>query len=171
MMADRESPLPFVVGVLMILFGGIGLWLDLHAVSAGRDVVAGVPRDHALWSSLLIAGVAVAVLHINAGIRAMLYRRDATNWAIIYAVASLATTLCVFVLTPDQGTRDSYGKILDWVGIVPAERNLHDALSSVRTIVSIAWPLVVVFAMTRKSVRTACGRIERTAESPRARLH
>src|SRR4051794_16648095 len=100
-MAERESSLPFLIGVLMVVFGGIGLWLNVHAVRVGHELTVAVPGDHPVYSTLLFAGVAVAMLHVNAGIRAILYRDDATMWAVIYAVASLATMLCVFVLTPD----------------------------------------------------------------------
>lgn len=166
---QRESSLPFVIGSAMLLFGGISVWLNVHALGAGGDVIDAGVASPTVAHAILVAGVAKAVLHVFAGLRAVTYRPDATRWALIYAGVAIAVTVFAFVAAPDAATHDTSDSwFSSWYA--PAARSLHDDLVSVRTFASIAWPLLVAFVMTRPRVRIACQAPAPVDELPRARL-
>jgi hypothetical protein len=155
--AERESATPFVLGCLMVVFAAIGLWLQLHSISAGSDVIAAVPATHPWLRALQYAGVGVGLVHAVAGLRAIGYRSDARMWAAVYAVAAIAWALAVWHFTVPSTPRE-YGIIWRWLGIVPPDRDLRDAILVVKRIASLAWPALVFLVMSRPAIRRQLAR-------------
>ncbi len=166
-MQARETSLPFVIGSLMVLFGGVSVWLNAHALRVGRNVIDGGVVNPTIVNALLVAGVAKAVIHVFAGVRALTYKPDATRWALIYASVAIGVNACAFFAAPDGERSASWlSRLFD-----QPVRSLYDDLVSVGTLVSFAWPVIVAIAMTRSRVRVACQPAPRVDELPKAQLH
>ncbi|HEY1556651.1 MAG TPA: hypothetical protein VGF94_17570 [Kofleriaceae bacterium] len=134
----KRSAIPMVVGVLMIVFGGIGLVVSLVTLKA-------VPSHHMLEKFpavvLGIFEVIVAMLQLDAGIACVRYRPSATTRAVAFGFARITLTVGTVLATwlafrPDSGQASS----------LPAWFVLG-------TVVSLAWPAIVIALMTRPSVK------------------
>ncbi len=164
-----RSSIPKVLGILMLIFAGLGLLLSLAgmAAAAAQDVSRLSPVEVGrlklfnLVSNL--SGLAAGGLHLAAGILAVGYHRAAPLWSTLYAGMALVRVIVVTALyyawlapIVTRGTSKAFSQGYG-VGVV------------VGTAILAIWPAVVVTLMNREAARTACS--GRAHQSPLAPPH
>ncbi|MEZ4366558.1 MAG: hypothetical protein R2939_09760 [Kofleriaceae bacterium] len=152
--ADRpRSPVPKVVGILLLVFGGLGLVVNLRGLlavagtaelfrdPAWRHVIRVQQVDHAV-------SLAVAALQVYAGFRAVTYRQNAPRMAALYAWTSILTTVALLAY--------AYLVALPALDALAGARALIGAGMMFAGLLAIAWPIVVLALMSRPAARAAC---------------
>jgi hypothetical protein len=140
-----RSPIPIVVGVLMIVLASIGLVataVNLHGATSHR-LIAASPSFAKLTVMITILDALVGLMHLTAGIAAVRYRRGAPERAITYAFARILLTMGS-TLALVMFSRHELGSSTATSGLV--------VLAGLMTV----WPVVVIALMTRPSARAAC---------------
>jgi hypothetical protein len=149
-----RSAIPKVVGILMIIFASLGIIVGLyHVATAGVAAEAlDEPRlgRFIRWSKVLaLVGLSISVLHLVGGIRAVTYRANAPRLAITYAIVNMAFIVLNAIITYAMllaiaGGRSEVPSSVMGVGVVMG------------SIISMAWPIVVLSLMTRPRAKEAC---------------
>ena len=168
-LAPARSSIPKVMGILMIIFAGLGLLFSLAgmAAAAAQDVSRLTPVEVGrlkLFNLVShLSGLAAGGLHLAAGTLAVVYHRAAPLWSTLYAGLALLRVIVVASLyyawlapIVTRGTSKAFSQGYG-VGIV------------VGSVILAAWPVVVVALMNREAARTACS--GRAHQSPLAPPH
>ncbi|HTM19520.1 MAG TPA: hypothetical protein VL172_03400 [Kofleriaceae bacterium] len=167
----KRSAIPKVMGILMIIFGGLGLLGGLAAVSGasqgmnkemmdknpafhdkefGGDKLAKVIEDVQHFQRYAaIPGLLAAAFQLWVGILAVKYKKAAPKMAMIFGVVNIVQVIGQLVLY--------------FVWISPA---LSDAPPFVRSmmgmgffvgaIFGMAWPVLILALMSRPPAKAAC---------------
>lgn len=150
----RRSSIPRVVGILAIIFASIGLCSAVLWVFGPLDDLSRWNTTHqwsAVRSWLLVWGglsVVVFVLHLVAGIFAVMYRPSAPRLVTWYAIAALLLAaldaLLVATLAPSSGPH--HMALWDSVSL---PHLIHSALAA-------PWPIVAGLLMNTTGAKRAC---------------
>ena len=141
MTSPPRSAIPKVIGILMIIFGSLGVMTELGDV---LHKPIGRPLDIVMQVTLWLA-FASAALEIAAGIALVTYRAKGIPLSVMFAIASLAaTTTSIITSLVVIGPR----LMIAMFGVGPL----------VRDAIYLAWPIVVLALVTRPAARGACSR-------------
>jgi hypothetical protein len=149
-----RSAIPRVVGILMIVFCGFGLFgsaiwtygpiYDIHLWDGGHAW-----RAVEIWLYVwCILGLAVFGVHLAGGIIAVMYRPSAPRWVSIYAISAIvlgvADVVIVTVLAPNTGNhhRDL------WFSV--------GTMHIVHTLMALPWPVIALALINKRSSKAAC---------------
>jgi len=157
---QRRSSIPKVIGILMIIFGSLGLVFSL--ISFGMHNNFDDPSVKEAFGDKLssiktydsfekIMGLAISTLHLFAGIWAVMYKRAAPILAISYAVIKILMVVLSIVMfyswmAPllDKGPKEM--KTAMGIGIL------------LGGVIGMSWPVVIWALMSRPAARAACDR-------------
>ena len=104
-MEQKRSAIPKVVGILMIVFAGLGLVHSLISLIQAQllnEGFEGHERMAQFAHVALIFGLVdlgVGVLHLAAGLRALGYKESAPRLTMLYGVLKIVTTVGLLVVT------------------------------------------------------------------------
>lgn len=150
-----RSSIPKVVGILMIIFGSLGLiggLIGLAGNSASGDL-----KDLPEWKTYMtmsmvfgVIGLGISALHVFGGIRAVGYKSNAPKLAMLYGLLNIVTQI-------------AWGAIVfAWLkpAIAKAAGDAGAAIIGIGVmfgvIISIAWPIIVLSLMSRPAAKAAC---------------
>lgn len=169
--AGRRSAIPKVMGILMIIFGSLGLLSALSNLgSSGFDQLQATVPDaplagleevkHAerIMRIIGLVGLPISGLHIFAGIRAAAYKANGPRLSLLYAViaalhTTVSTLLAYVVLVPAVDAMTSA------VGGDPAGGVMQSSMPFfliVGAVIGLSWPVLVGVLMSRPATRAAC---------------
>jgi len=150
-----RSSIPKVVGILMIIFGSLGLiggLIGLAGNSASGDL-----KDLPEWKTYMtmsmvfgVIGLGISALHVFSGIRSVGYKANAPKLAMAYGLLNIVTQIAwgaiVFAwLKPAiEKAAGGAGAALIGVGVMFG------------VIISVAWPIIVLSLMRRPAAKAAC---------------
>ncbi len=161
----RRSSIPKVMGILMLVFGGIGLLSGLSGlISGGAGMGMGsshspIPmaameklRDFQRLGSFV--GLPLALLQCLAGLWAIRYKRAARLLSSAYAVLAMLWVVVSIAmmyswLLPTMKRlvpSSSIGQLEAFVGFTMV----------VAAVIGMVWPALILILMNRRSVREAC---------------
>jgi hypothetical protein len=156
-----DSKIPKVVGILMIVFGSLGLLSSVIALASGGmrgEMVARVP-DLKPWNTVTLllstVGLAISVLHLYVGVRALNYKWNAPRLAVVYAAASVTLTALNTILLLAWGKPLVERAMLEQPGGELATA-MFGPLLAISIAVTVAWCALVAFLMTRPAAKAAC---------------
>lgn len=151
---QARSAIPKVIGILMIIFGGLavlgGLWgLVMSSMSGFGALEMGRALSmFSIYSKVSsLAGFLIGATEVFAGIALVTYRAKGIRLAVIYAVANIATTVisAILVFAWLKPMLDQYGAgALVGFGVI------------VGSMISVAWPVVVLALVTRPASKASC---------------
>jgi hypothetical protein len=152
-MEQPRSPIPRVMGTLMIALALIGLaWTlvvmfqqELFKEVDGMD--RAVARAGLIFSLL---DLAIGAVHLVAGLRAISYKDRAPRLAVQYALARITAIVAWVGVT--------YGYLIPHVGASKvASQSLVDGSGvAITAVFYVIWPVIVLTVMTRPSVKSSC---------------
>lgn len=150
-----RSSIPKVVGILMIIFGSLGLLFGLLGL-AGNSANAGL-RDVPAFKTYMtmnmvytVVGLGISVLHLVAGIRSVGYKANAPKLATMYALINIVTSVAWGIV------------VFAW--LKPAIEKVAGGLGAAAigigvvfgVILAVAWPVIVLALMSRPAAKQAC---------------
>jgi hypothetical protein len=164
----KRSPIPKVIGILMIIFGGLGilggLWSLLmssamsgfssfghHSYGAfgggDTDGFDAVSRFTTFSKFTAFLGLGIAVTQLMAGIALVGYKAKGIKLAVAYAIAnmviSVISAIIVFAVLKPAMSRYGFGELVG-IGMM------------LGTVISLAWPIVVLALVNRPAAKAAC---------------
>jgi hypothetical protein len=151
--APRRSSIPRVIGILAIVFAGLGI-LGSLAITLGVDEDMrkyGGTREafgeFGTWTAvyLWLAAVLFAV-HLTAGIQSVRYAASAPLWMTIYG--ALAIALVVLDIAVSVATFPHLASQQIWEDLVYPRIGL--------AVLALPWPIVALVMMNQRSARLAC---------------
>jgi hypothetical protein len=152
-MDQPRSAIPKVVGILMIIFASIGLfWTvvvmfqqELFKEVAGMD--SAVSRVALIFSVL---DLAIGMLHLVAGLRAIGYKERAPKLAVRYAIAKIVAIVAWIAVT--------YGYLIPHLGAskVASQSIVDGSGVAITAVFYLIWPIIVLALMTRPSAKASC---------------
>lgn len=168
----RRSGIPKVMGILMIIFGSLGLLSALSSLGSSnfdelRSSMSGEPlpgfdeleRAEGILRIVGLIGLPISGLHLFAGIRAVQYKANAPRLSIFYAVSAAvhtttATVVSYVVLLPafDAIISEMPGD----TGIVGVVRTSMQMFLIIGVMIGLIWPILVGVLMSRPAARDAC---------------
>ena len=143
-MSETRSKAPLVVGILMIVFAGLGLLSTFGAIES-LLAPSDVPPEARWMITFAWFGasldLAVGIVHLAAGLAAVRYRLIARRLAWIYAIAKFVTTALAIIGIVWASTR----------GPLPSagEGAVIGAIAVITILLGAGWPIVVLWAMRR----------------------
>jgi hypothetical protein len=153
----QRSAIPKVMGILMIVFAGIGLLgtvVDLVREPSFDRIPAKVVEEFRTFSQISqLTGLVVSLVHLVAGILCVMYRRVGRLLANVYGV--LATIRVIVVMTLLYGW---LAPIFDRLplGVGETAKSYIFAAIVVASVLSLAWPVLIFVLMNVKGARAAC---------------
>ncbi len=169
--AGRRSAIPKVMGILMIIFGSLGLLSALSNLgSSGFDQIQStvpdtpVPGLEALKDAerimrvLGLIGLPISGLHIFAGIRATAYKANGPRLSLIYAASAalhttVSTIVAYIVLVPAFEAMSSGMAGIPGGGLVQSSMKFFLIVGAM---IGLIWPVLVGVLMSRPAARDAC---------------
>jgi hypothetical protein len=155
----RRSAIPKVIGILMIIFGGLGLlgglWSlvvssamgSMSSFSGGSDGFSELSTFMTLTKVTNFFGLAISFLELYAGIALVTYKAKGVKLAFTYAIANIAinliTAILVFAWLKPAMDRNGFGGALG-LGML------------LGTVLSLAWPTVVLALVGRPNAKASC---------------
>ncbi len=154
-----RSAIPKVMGILMLIFASLGLLGGVIGIlnTGGDDLMSMIPELkswHTIDRIVTFTGVGISGLHLYAGFRAIGYKSNAPRAAVTYAVAAMVVTITNAILVFAW-----IKPILDDIGGGFGEPNFGAVFGPIMfftTMVSLAWPIIVLILMTRPGAKAAC---------------
>lgn len=169
----RRSAIPKVIGILMIIFGSLGLIGSLIGLAGGGfgqdELMRQVPEMKKLSTlntvtSLL--GLGMAGFQLYVGLRCVGYKPNAPALAKVYGIIALVNIVFGMVI--------AFAVINPILEKAPAMRVLGGGFTSMITVVASifasAWALVILILMSKQSAKEACLGAPLPAELPTARV-
>jgi hypothetical protein len=149
-----RSSIPKVIGILAIVFSGLGL-IGTLAVTFGMDDDL---RKHGLTRELLggfgtwmqiymVLGAALFGVHLAAGILSVKYSPAAPSWMTFYGVAALALLIADIAIS-EATFPSGLGREEVYEDFVYPRIGL--------AVLALAWPIIVLSMMNQRSARMAC---------------
>jgi hypothetical protein len=161
MQQKPHSAIPKVTGILMLVFGSLGLLASVLSLASGGmrgDLIARVPELKP-WNTVTLllntVGLAVSVFHLYVGSRCLAYKWNAPRLAAGYAIGSIGLTVLNTVLLFAWGKPLVERAIADEPGGALAV-SMFGPLVLIGLAINLAWPTLVLFLMTRPSARATC---------------
>jgi len=150
-----RSSIPKVVGILMIIFGSLGLIVGL--IGLAGNSASGDLKELPEWKTYMtmsmvfgVIGLGISALHVFAGIRSVGYKANGPKLAMVYGLLNIVTQIAwgaiVFAwLKPAiEKAAGGAGAALIGVGVMFG------------VIISVAWPIIVLSLMSRPAAKAAC---------------
>jgi hypothetical protein len=152
------------MGILMLIFGGIGILSGLVGIAGGGSAGFGMPQQGIPHEALLklrefsrlgnIVGLPMAFLQLFAGLWALRYKRHAQLLSSFYAVVAMVWVVVSIVLMyswllPAMEKMMPGARAQDAKGIVVV------ALF-VGALFGMIWPTLILILMNRQTARDAC---------------
>ncbi len=151
----QRSAIPKVIGILMIIFGSLGLLSGLFGIlgNSGGEELFGEDdafRTFTRMSQLFnFVGIGVSCLHLIGGLKCVGYKESAPKLAVAYALLNMITSIIwgVIVYAWLKPMLDGVGNGMGgFVGIAML----------FGMVISLAWPIIVLSLMTRPAAKAAC---------------
>lgn len=161
MQQKPHSKIPKVMGILMIVFGSLGLLSSIIALASGGmrgDLIARFPQLKS-WNTVTLllnsVGLAISVMHLYVGVRALNYKWNAPRLAVVYAISSLSLTALNTLLLLAWGKPLVARAIQDQPGGELAV-SLFGPIVAIGVAITVAWCALVIVLMTRPAAKAAC---------------
>jgi hypothetical protein len=157
-----RSAIPKVIGILMIIFASLGLFGSLIAfVSRGGgvdDMFRDVPELRT-WNTIStfinVLGLGIGCLHLYTGLRCVGYKTNAPALAKAYAIVAIVVTITNAILVYAWAKpllERAFGG-MPGGGIAAG---VFGPIMLFSTVISMAWPIVVLALMSRPAAKAAC---------------
>jgi len=153
-----RSAIPKVIGILMIIFGSIGLLSGLVGLASGsNDQFGDIPafKTFERVSSVFnVVGLFLSGMQLFVGLKCLGYKSNAPSLAKVYGGLAMLVTLVNAVVMfgwLKPALSDMVGDELG--GGVGA---LIGVVFMFTTILGLAWPTVIIALMSRPSAKAAC---------------
>lgn len=161
MQQKPQSRIPKVMGILMLVFGSLGLLSSIIALGSGGmrgELIARFP-DLKSWNTVTLllnsVGLAVSVMHLYVGVRALNYKWNAPRLAVVYAISSLSLTALNLILLLAWGKPLVERAIRAEPGGDLAV-TLFGPLLVIGVAINVVWCALVILLMTRPAARATC---------------
>lgn len=135
-MAEGKRPaVGTVLGVLNIIFGGLGVIGGITGTLAASGLMALIGASGVLLLILAIIGLAVAALCLVAGIGLLINKKWSVMLSTVYALANIAVQILSVIL---------------YAVFIGAETIMANILW---TIIGVAYPIIVLILINQKAVK------------------
>lgn len=135
-MAEGQRPtVGTVLGILNIIFGGLGIIFGITGTLAASGLTALIGVSGVLILILAIVGLAVAALCLVAGIGLLMNKKWSVMLSTVYALANIAVQILNVIL------------YAAFIGTETIVANLFG------TIVGVAYPIIVLILINQKPVK------------------
>ncbi len=137
-----RSGVPKVIGILMIIFGLLGVIAGFNGLLGGMSTFGiGHGGVLAMMQVSKLVGLAIAVFEVVAGVKLVNYRTSGPSFANIYAISNIATTLVFGLFTIAMLGGSFVGPAIVF-----------------GMLISVAWPVVVLALVNQPRARASCAR-------------
>lgn len=157
----QRSGIPKVMGILMIIFGGIGLigsLIGLAGSSGTGDMGDAIPALKT-WGTISmlfgVIGLGISGLHVFAGIRAVGYKANAPKLAMTYGMVNIASNLIQLIMI-FAWIKPAISKAAGDFPGAAAAGSVVGGFALIMTIVAVIWPTLVLILMSRPGAKQAC---------------
>lgn len=154
----KRSAIPKVIGILMIIFAGLGLLGTLLGLAGSTSMphATGSARFEDAFNTLEsyqtitnLIGLFIGILHLVGGIQCVRYARNAPMLAKLYGIVAIFAIIIEMSLM--------YAWLMPMFDGAPAGfKSFFGALMVFGAIIGCAWPTVILALMTRPSAKEAC---------------
>lgn len=169
MMPPRRSAIPKVIGILMIIFGGLGLLGGLvglvsssalsgmsefgrhssyYGGSSSFDNDFSILNTYATFSKVTtVLGLLIAGLELFAGIALVGYKQKGLTMAKTYAIVNMVTSVLTMIL------------VFAWLKPALSHTGMGGIIGAgmlAGTFLALAWPTVVLVLTSRPAAKDAC---------------
>jgi hypothetical protein len=153
-----RSAIPKVIGILMIIFGCLGLLGSLINFAGGfgqAELMRQIPEWGKLKTLTTVTSVlslVMAIFQLYVGIRCVGYKPNAPTLARIYGIVGIINVIVGMVI--------AFAVINPILDKAPAMRALGGGFTGIITVVasllSVAWVIVILTLMGKQSAKDAC---------------
>jgi hypothetical protein len=157
-----RSAIPKVIGILMIIFASLGLLGGLIGLAGGGGEMGSLMRDvpelrsyRTIELLINVLGLGISALHLYAGVRCIGYKANAPSLARSYAILAMVVTITNAILVFAWAKPILEGAMKGMPGGDIAV-SLFGPIMVFTTIISLAWPILVLVLMTRPAAKAAC---------------
>ncbi len=154
----KRSAIPKVIGILMIIFAGLGLLGTLIGLAGGTSMphATGTGRFEDAFNTLRsyqtitgVIGLFIGIFHLVGGIQCVRYARNAPMLAKLYGIGAILVIIVEMSLM--------YAWLMPMFEGAPAGfREFFGVFMFFGAIIGCAWPVVILSLMTRPSAKAAC---------------
>lgn len=145
MNAPGRSGIPKVIGILMIIFGSLGILFGLVGLGGGSS---GFKTFDTMNMVFNLIGLAISVLHLVGGIAAVRYKANAPGLCIMYGAIRIVHALAWAVIV--------YAWLKPAMSELPGAGAALGAMVVLGILIGVAWPIVVLALMSRPAAKAAC---------------
>ena len=156
----QRSAIPKVIGILMIIFGSIGLLGGVIGL-AGSGMNNAMFRDVPELSTyrtvemlLSVVGLTMAGFQLYAGVRAVGYKANAPGIAKAYAIAAIVIVIASLVINMAV-LAPMMARAMDAAGM-HGMGGFIGGFTLIISLFGLAWPIIVLTLMTRPTAKAAC---------------
>jgi len=156
----QRSAIPKVIGILMIIFGSLGLLGGLIGLAGGignDEFLRRVPELGTLKTVerlMSIVGLALASAQLYVGVRCIGYKANAPGLAKVYGITAIVIVILNLVISMVV-IAPMMAKAMEAAGL-PGMGGMLGGLTFVISLFGLAWPIVILALMTRSTARSAC---------------
>jgi hypothetical protein len=156
-----RSAIPKVMGILMIIFGSLGILLGLFGLASGPDkTFAHLPEWRAFEDVTKVLGMIqlpITILGFVTGILAVKYKVIAPKLATVYGSIGIVHTLAAAFVTYTYMKKAMDAAIGDLGGRIDSAVQMGMNVGMVfGLIIGLAYPILVLVLMTRPHAKAAC---------------
>lgn len=151
----KRSSIPMVIGILMLVFGGLGLLFTLigFAGDSSSPFMDSEFKDKwetfQTWETVSrLLGLVLGLLHVFGGIQAVRYARNAPTLAMAYGWTAIAFNLISVILV--------FAWLKPMFEGIPAAGAIVGFAAVMGGIIGMAWPIIVLALMSRPAAKEAC---------------
>jgi hypothetical protein len=150
---SRRSPIPKVIGILLIVFGSLGLLGGLIGLVGDNDMKHLLEGDRlktftTITTVFTVIGLGVSFLQLMTGMSCVRYKSGAPGLAVIYGIITMVFQLANIVVV--------FTYLKPMLDGIPGAGAMFGIILIFTTIITMAWPIVVLALMTRPAAKAAC---------------
>jgi hypothetical protein len=156
-----RSAIPKVIGILMIIFGSLGILAGLIGLASGPDKTFAHIEEWRKFESVTqmlgLIGFPITILGFVTGILAVKYKAIAPKLAAVYGGIGIIHTLVNGIVVYTYMKKAMDAVVGDFGGRMDSAVQMGMNVGMVfGMIVGLAWPIVILVLMTRPNAKAAC---------------
>jgi hypothetical protein len=155
MAPPQRSGIPKTIGILMIVFGSLGMLGTFGNLAGNQDEslrhLDAYQELMKMMKIIAVGDIFIGALHIFAGIRLAGYKKNGPMLAIVYAILRIVSTIVALVLV--------YAWLMPKLDTADAPSNAKALVSGIfvfAAIISTVWPIIIMALVTRPAAKQAC---------------